>query len=56
MMARMIGQFGSYEKAVIFFALLERFDYFITANDIDDKKKKSVFLSVIGESTFAICT
>ena len=48
-----MGQFGPYEKGSDFSRYLERFDYFVTANDIDDKKKKAAFLSYIGESTFA---
>ena len=54
MMTSIMGQFGPYEKGSDFSGYLERFEYFIIANDIDEKKKKAVFLSFIGESTFAL--
>ena len=53
-MAGTMGQFGPYEKGSDFSGYLERFEYFIMANDIEDKRKKAVFLSCVGESIFAL--
>lgn len=37
-----------------FSANLERFEFFIEANDISKEKKQSIFLSVVGENTYAL--
>ena len=49
-----IGEIGPFEKNSDLISYLERFEFFIEANGIDADKKKSVFLSVVGESTFSI--
>ena len=53
-MASHIGQIEPYEKTGDFSGYMERFEYFIEANDIKEAKKKAVFLSVVGESTFRL--
>ena len=53
-MATYIGTMDPYDKSGDLTAYLERFEFFIEANDIKDVKKKSIFLSVVGESTFAV--
>ena len=53
-MAKHIGQIGPYERGTDFSGYLERFNYFIEANDIQEEKRKAVFLSVVGETTFQL--
>ncbi|XP_049524629.1 uncharacterized protein LOC119456278 [Dermacentor silvarum] len=51
-MAR-LGKLDEYdEKEQNFESYLERFEHFVTANDIKEEKKLSVFLSVIGPRTY----
>ena len=49
-----IGEIGPFDKNSDLQSYLERFDYFIEANGVDNSKKKSTFLSVIGENTFSL--
>lgn len=53
-MANHVGQIGQYEKSTDFSSYLERFEYFVEANDIKEEKRKAVFLSVVGETTFQL--
>lgn len=49
-----IGEIGPYDKNVDLANYLERFQYFVEANGIDADKKKAVFLSVVGDTTFSL--
>ena len=53
MITSIMEQFDLYEKTSHFSGYLQRFEYFIIAYDVDEKKKMAVFFSCIGESTFA---
>ncbi|XP_049524585.1 uncharacterized protein LOC119455976 [Dermacentor silvarum] len=53
-MAR-LGKLDEYdEKEQNFESYLERFEHFVTANDIKEEKKLAVFLSVIGARTYEV--
>ncbi|XP_049523817.1 uncharacterized protein LOC119453999 [Dermacentor silvarum] len=53
-MAR-LGKLDEYdEKEQNFESYLERFEHFVTANDIKEEKKLAVFLSVIGPRTYEV--
>ncbi|XP_037564991.1 uncharacterized protein LOC119444705 [Dermacentor silvarum] len=53
-MAR-LGKLDEYdEKEQNFESYLERFEYFVTANDIKEEKKLAVFFSVIGPRTYQV--
>nr|XP_054923402.1 uncharacterized protein LOC126524983 [Dermacentor andersoni] len=53
-MAR-LGKLDEYdEKDQNFESYLERFEHFVTANDIKEKKKLAVFLGVIGPRTYEV--
>ena len=51
-MATTIGNMGPYEKGMDISTYMERFEFYVQANEIDNAKKKAVFLSLVGCSTF----
>lgn len=53
-MAR-LGRIDEYdEKAQNFESYLERFEHFVSANDVKDEKKLAVFLTVIGPQAYEV--
>lgn len=54
-MAGFIGHLNPFDESVEpWETYVERFEFFITANGIEDEKKVAVFLSVIGASTYGL--
>ena len=50
-----IGQISAFEESVEqWTAYVERFEHFVTANEIEDDKKSAVLLSVMGAATYGL--
>ena len=49
-----IGNLSTYNKDSDLSSYLDRFNFYIEANGIDDDRRKAVFLTVVGESTFSL--